>query len=504
MWTQFFLLPTLLVYIVYYYSTLLMKLKNTLNLATLTILLLFLLWWVFEYYLTNSYNYVWLNVPYFYNNLLYNPLNKYHPIMFFISYIYIYSIVPYLNSFQNYRNTYYINFIVRIIHKNSTTKLNIYWLLMSISLYFGSWWALQEGSWGGWWNWDSSEVFGLVILTFFLSLTHLNYPYLTHTYYMILCYMWVTLIFFIYVILQMSYTLVSHNFGLSILDYGYVNTNFVVLCTLILILYTVTYYNVFTNLISGILLTTVYYKISTYVRRKYLLTYTTTLLIIYIYVLSFNPIINNIFWTSLNVEVLNKWFSWVNPKLTLMILIYLFFLSFNSFILFCYILTYIPYFINYSPLIFYSVFKNTKILVFHLLLFITFITSINLNNSVFIVWEYFTNSSTDYLTTKTRNPYINTLVVDNPYILNNINTLNLNHNMGTINSFFWFSTNLSNQLFLLDLSDEVLRQVIYNHTFMYSFRVYIYDMSSLVTDLLVIPILFMSTRFLKTKVLIIS
>jgi len=119
-----------------------------------------------------------------------------------------------------------------------------------------------------------------------------------------------------------------------------------------------------------------------------------------------------------------------------MILIYLFFLSFNSFILFCYILTYIPYFINYSPLIFYSVFKNTKILVFHLLLFITFITSINLNNSVFIVWEYFTNSSTDYLTTKTRNPYINTLVVDNPYILNNINTLNLNHNMGTINSFF--------------------------------------------------------------------
>lgn len=503
MWTQFFILPTLLIYILYYYSILFMKLKNYLYLISLTVLLLFLSWWIFEYYLTNSYNYVGLNVPYYYNNLLSNPLNKYHPIMFFVSYIYVYNIVSYINNFQNYRSSYCINFISHAFYKNSNTKLNIYWVLMSVSLYFGSWWALQEGSWGGWWNWDSSEVFGLVILTFFLSLIHLNQPQLTHTHVTVLCYVWVILIFFIYVVLQMSYTLVSHNFGLSILDYGYVNTNFLATCTLLIALYVLLYKIIFSSLINIMLLSTKYSINTTYTKRKYILTYTVTILIIYVYVLSFNPIINNIFWTSLNVEILNKWFSWANPKLTLMLLIYLFFISINSPTLFFFTFLYIPYFVNYSPIIFYSVFKNIQTLLFHIIIFITFITSININNSVFIVWEYFTNSYTDYSALKTRNPYINTLVVDSPYIINNINTLNSSYNIGTTNSFFWFSTNLSNQLFLLDLSDELLRQVIYNHTFMYSFKVRIHDTSSLVTDLLVIPIVIVAIKFIRNSVLII-
>ena len=34
----------------------------------------------------------------------------------------------------------------------------------------GGLWAYQEGSWGGWWDWDISEVFGLFIYLVFSTL----------------------------------------------------------------------------------------------------------------------------------------------------------------------------------------------------------------------------------------------------------------------------------------------------------------------------------------------
>jgi len=503
LWTQFFLLPTLLLYIVYYYSTLFMKLKNVYSILCITVLLFIMSWWVFEYYLTNKYCYGLLNIPYSYNNLLYNPLNKYHPIMFFISYIYVYHILMYINLFQNNRNIYYINYVTFIMYKNATLKLNVYWLLILISLYFGSWWAIQEGSWGGWWNWDSSEVFGLLILTFFLSLTHLYYTQISYTQSIILCYIWSIAILFIYIVLQMSYTLVSHNFGLSILDYGYVNTTFLCIFNLLIIFYLFSNYIIYKNLIHSQLLMhyNLPYKLS--LRKKYLSSYVLSFLVIYVYVLSFNPIINNIFWTSLNIEILNKWFSWVNPKLVLLILIYILFWSHNSFLVFMYFVTYIPYFINYSPVIIYNVLKNIKVTVFHLLLLITFVTSVQLNSSVFVVWDHFYNVGTEYFITKNRSPYINNILVDNPYIIDTMFTLSSEYVINVVNSFFWFNTNLVNQLFLIDLSDETLRQVIINHTFMYSFRVYVYDIASGVTDLLVVPVLLLTFRFITLKTLII-
>jgi cytochrome c biogenesis factor len=33
-------------------------------------------------------------------------------------------------------------------------KLAIYFLsILLLGLILGGWWAYQEGSWGGWWNW---------------------------------------------------------------------------------------------------------------------------------------------------------------------------------------------------------------------------------------------------------------------------------------------------------------------------------------------------------------
>ena len=47
--------------------------------------------------------------------------------------------------------------------------------LTSVSLFtafLGAWWAFQEGSWGGWWNWDISEYFSLIILFFYTAILH--------------------------------------------------------------------------------------------------------------------------------------------------------------------------------------------------------------------------------------------------------------------------------------------------------------------------------------------
>jgi hypothetical protein len=51
------------------------------------------------------------------------------------------------------------------------------------------------------------------------------------------------------------------------------------------------------------------------------------------------------------------------------------------------------------------------------------------------------------------------------------------------NTSFWFSSNLETQFFLLDLTDNVLRQTIYSHVFMYAFSVTIFDISTNLIEL---------------------
>lgn len=118
------------------------------------------------------------------------------------------------------------------------------------------------------------------------------------------------LIFFIYIILQMSYSIVSHNFGLSLLGYGYVSSTFYsfLLCTCL-------YYYVFTTSIY-------FYSLKLYSTLKfvgfkstnlihtsfplhYIIMYCLVFITSYIYLVSFNPIFNNIFWTSLDFQLFN-------------------------------------------------------------------------------------------------------------------------------------------------------------------------------------------------------
>jgi len=85
--------------------------------------------------------------------------------------------------------------------------------LITIALYLGSWWALQEGSWGGWWNWDASEFFGLLI--FYYLILSVHRPDLVKSLLLLVNFLLKTqyLLVIFFLLLQLNFNVISHNFG---------------------------------------------------------------------------------------------------------------------------------------------------------------------------------------------------------------------------------------------------------------------------------------------------
>ena len=141
------------------------------------------------------------------NSLLVNSVNKYHPAILHTC----------------------LNLVILYFLKSPTTKLilraphvNLYvfgnaslvTFLIILTMFMGSWWAYQEGSWGGWWAWDPSEVFGLVLMISWVYALHVNFAKsrLTGTTSVTRAIFYANLL--VYVILQSNFSITSHNFGL--------------------------------------------------------------------------------------------------------------------------------------------------------------------------------------------------------------------------------------------------------------------------------------------------
>ena len=79
------------------------------------------------------------------NTLLTNSVNKIHPLMLYISLFF------FINIFI-LRDQSSLSYI---LHKGNLQvvyffkRLKLYLIIIFITLFLGSWWALQEGSWGG-------------------------------------------------------------------------------------------------------------------------------------------------------------------------------------------------------------------------------------------------------------------------------------------------------------------------------------------------------------------
>lgn len=135
-----------------------------------------------------------------------------------------------------------------------------------------------------------------------------------------------TLIIFTYSILQLSYTIVSHNFGLNILSYGYVSITFSLLYILSLLSYLFIYYfksklyNLLYSLNFKYLNSGYYFKY--FISIKYIYVYILFISTLLIYSMSFNAILNNLFYNYFNLEVCNSIISSVNIKLVTLLFVY--------------------------------------------------------------------------------------------------------------------------------------------------------------------------------------
>jgi len=474
----------MLIGIFIYYSVLNLKFSNILYVWGIIYLTVLLVWSISEYYTLNQYLFTIKHIPYYFNNLLSNPLNKYHPILFFTCYIFIYTTIKYRHPFnldRSYsKNLYHFQTSAVTLGRNT----NYYWLLILTSLYLGSWWALQEGSWGGWWNWDASEVFGLVILTLLLLILHshpINFSWYVNfdrnTIY-------VYSVMIMYSVLQLSYGITSHNFGLSLLGYGFVKLtlSIILVCVInfLIIFYKIRVYNMCTT--PTLLKVTRYINLNNAISMHILNKIIFTVSVIYIYIISFNPLINNIFWNIFNIEFINNINTGLNINLIVMVLLFLGSTKFNLFTIivftvlnaFCLMNLYIVVHLFYQNV---SYVKSS-----HNLLLIVLWLPILLTSMLVIHWTFSTTANISWSSPYIRGFMRNNITPDNTYLWDVIPQLNLT-NLHVASSFFWLQTNIDSQFFSLTLSDYTLLQSIYNHSYLYTFNVEIYENSSNLVDI---------------------
>jgi hypothetical protein len=170
------------------------------------------------------------------NLLLFNNLNKYHPFFLYLSF-----------SFFSFIQFFCVNYLLErsICHPiYFLKKIKKYLLALLVcsafSLFLGSWWAQQEGSWGGWWNWDPSENLGLIAFLLSLMFIHLNFKKLCFLKFNTVWFFFFSffLFLFVYLFLQLNFELVSHNFGLKF--FFFFNNNFLFfeasLCSIVLLI----------------------------------------------------------------------------------------------------------------------------------------------------------------------------------------------------------------------------------------------------------------------------
>jgi hypothetical protein len=138
----------------------------------------------------------------------------------------------------------------------------------------------------------------------------------------------------------------------------------------------------------------------------------------------------------------------------------------------------------------------------HTLVIFIISTNTSLQNTVLVLWEHINESVLNIESLYKRSIYRSNIINENVYIINTLVLLNSTDSL-TNNSFFWFCTNLDTQFYQLQLSTDILRQVIYNHTYLYSFKVSTWDNSVILIDLIftVLFISFLIFFFLKIKII---
>ena len=316
-----------------------------------------------------------------FNNLLTNLLNKYHPAIFYTSVICftLYTIAYSAQSVSNRRGS----------ATKFYTMFNNWWGITLqtnlVALTLGSWWALQEGTWGGWWNWDPSETLGLLVSFTVLMAIHNNVTKSTILPWLSLSkglfYLFVASYFFI----QLNFEIVSHNFNFKLFHFFNSTGTIAQFFTLALLLG-------FSQLKSLMVGNRVFYYLSTRTLTSWLrpsklhlyLTYASFIPFILLPLASYLPIINYFTWNFLNATFFYQtqpleWLSFF--------IICSFFYRFGvlhaSTTVFTALITFVSTFFTYL----YTPFIGGRLSAFHILLTLFLTLNLSALYSNYLVWD---------------------------------------------------------------------------------------------------------------------
>ena len=241
------------------------------------------------------------------NLLLSNNLNKYHPLILYWS---TFALIANILLSSNYHLTKSLFASSLNSNKFSQSNLSVFYINF-IALALGSWWALQEGTWGGWWNWDASEVLGLVVLLISLLFLHKTSGSLNYSKVVDSALVGLLLLIFSYFFLQLNFELTSHSFG-SRFTYFFNNNLFFIenllLCTLMVILKTRWNIRQRSTYLSFAQITPLITPRSSKVPTN-LIFWLMSLVGLLIITLSFMPLLNYFFWRYLKVNTFNSFVS---------------------------------------------------------------------------------------------------------------------------------------------------------------------------------------------------
>ena len=471
-WTNFWFIPsfvtTSLYLILWFWNINLIKLNHF-----CFILLFILLGFEFNnYWFLNLFSWeIYLNSENF-NLLLTNSINKYHPFLFYISLILLlyYSVATTLNKY-NLQARFWSNHFTNFFLKKRFLILPI----IVYTLFLGSWWALQEGSWGGWWNWDPSEVFGLILMLLIIRTIHLPLHY---KHMLIFCFevrIKCLILLLIYLFIQLNFNLVSHNFGIKVDQF--INTAqilliisgfvFFILCTLLK-----TYLNVYIHYIYQIKKFKIYTNYS-----KILLISLLSFLVFMECLVSFYPLINDFLWKLLKINFINIIVN-LNLIIILLLLFNLLFL-WNFVPIYTLLIMYISLcFSNlYLILLIFTFIKFKNSYLFHFVLCLFIILNLIIFNKTFTLWNQYFISPNLNLFLPVSDSYIICCKTNSIFFeISFLETLNNTLNESSWN-FFCENTSPEIHSFIQNTNYQNSIQLLLNGLFSQKFLIQVVDVS---------------------------
>ena len=392
-----------------------------------------------------------------YNTLLTNNLNKYHPYFLYeSSHIVLVAFHLFFYYYLAFKKDFFVAPYCRTVYLLTTMGLMA---VIFFALFLGAWWAQQENSWGGWWNWDSSETLGLLLLVFISIFLHNNFLFWKK--FSEINYMYAYLFFYstfiiAYLLVQLSFELTSHNFGIKF--FYFFNNNFLFSELIYFFVFSIIWMlslfvkikiriyfwqffiifveaNSFKNKLKFILYKNLY---------LWLIWITVCLVLIY----SFFQPLNFFFWNFLHINIFDN----VNNFEFFLFFIFLtalpgltFFYSnfwINLFVLFFF---FIPYFFFYT----FMWNRNLKSFITHFFIILFFISQIVAENSYFLYetfyFKYPNFTYESFLVLPLNASYVTNFVflekffpLQVPSSVNSINFLTNVHHRGGVNDKFSF------------------------------------------------------------------